>query len=74
MISTVIESAVREDAVYPVVGNTVSHAVDLILTENRNVLGQVSAAVFERFVSLLADVDRTFVVGEGRSGVCSRCA
>jgi 6-phospho-3-hexuloisomerase len=72
MISTVIESAVREDAVYPVVGNTVSHAVDLILTENRHVLGQVSAAVFERFVSLLTDVDRTFVVGEGRSGLAVR--
>jgi 6-phospho-3-hexuloisomerase len=72
MISTVIEPAVREDAVYPVVGNTVSHAVDLILTENRHVLGQVDAAVFERFVSLLADVDRTFVVGEGRSGLAVR--
>lgn len=72
MVSTVIESPAREDFVYPVFGNAVSHAVDLILAENRYVLGQVRDAVFERPVSLLVDADRIFVVGEGRSGLAVR--
>jgi 6-phospho-3-hexuloisomerase len=46
--------------------------VELILAENRDVLGQISAAALERFVSLLADVNRIFVVGEGRSGLTVR--
>jgi 6-phospho-3-hexuloisomerase len=67
-----IKSAAREDVVYPATRNTVSHAVELILAENRHVLGQVSAAALERFVSLLADVNRIFLVGEGRSGLAVR--
>jgi hypothetical protein len=67
-----IKLATREGVVYPVIGKTVSHAVELILAENRHVLAQVSAAVFERFVTLLANGNRIFVVGEGRSGLAVR--
>jgi 6-phospho-3-hexuloisomerase len=67
-----IKSAAREDVAYPIIGNTVSHVVELILAENRHVLGQVRAAALERFVSLLTDANRIFVVGEGRSGLAVR--
>jgi 6-phospho-3-hexuloisomerase len=67
-----IKSAVGKNIVYPLAKNAVSHAVELILAENRDVLGQISAATLERFVSLLADVNRIFVVGEGRSGLAVR--
>lgn len=60
------------DVVCPTIGDTVSHAMDLILRENRYVLEQVSVVVLDRFVSLLNYVDRIFVVGEGRSGLAVR--
>ena len=63
MSSTVID---------PQTQGSVYHAVELILAENKHVLEQINAAVLERFISLLANVDRIFVVGEGRSGLAAR--
>ena len=62
----------REQVVSLIAGATVFQAVKLILAENRRVLGQVNAADLEQFASSLANADRRFVVGEGRSGLAAR--
>ena len=67
-----VEPAARVDEAYPDIGNIISQAAELILAENRRILREVSLAPLGRFVGLLADANRIFVVGEGRSGLAVR--
>jgi 6-phospho-3-hexuloisomerase len=67
-----IKLAANENVICTAIGKTVCHTVELILAENRRVLRQVDAAVFDRFVNLLTDGNRIFVIGEGRSGLAAR--
>lgn len=54
------------------INTTLARAVALILAENRQMLGEVHPAALSRLITLLADTERVFVVGEGRSGLALR--
>jgi 6-phospho-3-hexuloisomerase len=51
---------------------TLPKAIDLVLEENRRVLGEIDHASVERLAEAILDAKRIFVVGEGRSGLAVR--
>jgi 6-phospho-3-hexuloisomerase len=56
----------------PPVHRTLPQAIDLVLEENRKVLGQIDHVSVEQLAEAILGAKRIFVVGEGRSGLAVR--
>ena len=51
-----------------------SHAIGLVLAENQRVLQAIAYPAVEQLAQKITDVERIFVIGEGRSGLAIRMA
>ena len=51
-----------------------SHAIGLVLAENQRVLQEIAYPAVEQLARKITEVERIFVIGEGRSGLAIRMA
>lgn len=51
-----------------------NQAIELVLAENQRVLQAIAYSEVERLAQKIMDVERIFVIGEGRSGLAIRMA
>lgn len=67
-------TAVEELTVYTQMQVNFSQAIGLVLAENQRVLQGITYLAIEQLAQKITEVERIFVIGEGRSGLAIRMA
>lgn len=67
-------TAVEELTVYTPMQVNFTQAIGLVLAENQRVLQTIAYPAVEQLAQKIIDVERIFVIGEGRSGLAIRMA